>query len=130
MKVVTRILCFALLLAVTGICSADDHASLTRQLAKINAMSTDPNGRRVVSRFLSTTFKVSHSEVLAVRRQLNLNYGSTFLFFAMISSGLETKQLASDLGRGKTFRQIGEDRQFKWKHVAGKAKEFNKRLRD
>lgn len=130
MKIVTRLVCLVLVLVPSLVARADEYEAVTKQLAKINAMSTDQNGRRVISRLIATRFQVHHANVLTIRREFNLNYGSTFLFFHLAANGINYGKLKSELAAGKNLKQVGNEQSVDWKKISSQAKDFNKKVRD
>jgi hypothetical protein len=73
-----------LLLAILclGCCrlaGADDQQKTQKQLGRVNAMASDTTGRRVVSMTMSDMLNMKRSDLVKLRKTLNLNYGAAFI---------------------------------------------------
>lgn len=116
-----------LLVALAAIPSAlaDDQAKAQKQLERITAMASDLVGRRVVGITMSDLVNVKRPDLVKLRKQSNLNYGSLFLAHQVIATGMSDRELIEQLKSGTNIFDIANARHVDWKQICSEAKKLN-----
>src|SRR5690242_10512622 len=109
---------------------ADDQQKADKEIRKINAMAWDSSARPVVNKSVSEMLKVSRSQLVEERRELDLNYGSLFLVHELALSGSKMNDIAASLKAGKSIVQICNESHANWKQIATEAKKLNSKIED
>jgi len=121
--------CFVLLaLSVPSL--AGDRQKAEKQIRKITAMATDKTGRGIVSMSVADFFKIPRPALVEQRRQLNLDYGSYFLFQELQRGGVPLDHLLGSLKSGKTVWQIAGRQPADWDQITDDAKKVNSQIDD
>jgi hypothetical protein len=76
---------------------ADDQQKAQKQLGRVNAMASDTTGRRVVSITMSDMLNMKRSDLVKLRKNLNLSYGSAFIAHQLIINGVDLGLIVSQL---------------------------------
>jgi hypothetical protein len=107
---------------------ADDQGKAEKQLNRMTAMSADPTGRRVVGITMADLLNVKRSELVKLRRQMNLNYGHLFLAHKIMAGGMTLQELAAEIKSGKSMLEIASGRRGDWKQILSEAKKLNAKI--
>jgi hypothetical protein len=122
------VLALALLTALPAF--SDDKQKATKELDKVNAMATDPVGRRVVNLSMADMLNTKRNDLLMERRDHDLTYGSVFVAHQLINNGVKMDDISAQLKAGKNVLQIADDQHLDWKKVGDQAKALNSKIDD
>ena len=122
------VLALALLIALPAF--SDDKQKATKELDKVNAMATDPVGRRTVNLSMADMLGVKRNDLLMERRDHNLTYGEVFVAHQLINNGVKMDEIDLQLKARKTIFQIADDQHLDWKKVGDQAKALNAKIDD
>jgi hypothetical protein len=123
-------LVLALILMSSLTVFADDQQKADKEIRKINAMAWDSTGRGVVNKSLSEIIKVTRSQLVEERRELNLNYGSLFIAHELALNGPNMKDIAASIKGGKSIIQVSTESNANWKQIAADARKLNSKIED
>jgi hypothetical protein len=107
---------------------SDEQEKAHKILNKINAMATDPAGKRAVSLAMSQHLSVARAELAQRRRALNLNYGELFVAYELVKSGKKIDDIAAKVKMGKTVWQTADEEHADWKQIVSEARKLNSRV--
>jgi hypothetical protein len=119
------ILCLASAIHAFG----DDQEKAQKQLNRITAMAADMTCHRVVNMTMADWLKVTRTDLVLQRRQMNLNYGSLFLAHQLAGGG-DLKDVAAGLQSGKSLMQMANDQHANWKDILQSTKKLNRKIED
>lgn len=117
-----------LTLAVLGY--AEDQEKAEKQIRMMTAMSRDDTARSIVSHTFSEVFKTPRTQLVQLRKNLNLDYGSLFVAEELASSGTKLDEITAQRQAGKTALDIAGASRADWKRIAADAKKMNNRIND
>jgi len=127
-----KCLALSLLLTVGFVAHAfaDDQQKAESQINKMNGLAAYTTIRRFVNLSLADQLNVKRSALAQQRQELNLNYGSLFLFHQLLSHGAKMEDVTAQLKAGKNMLQIANDEHVDWKQVAAEGKKLNAKIED
>jgi len=108
----------------------NDQQKADKQLRKITAMCADATARSIVSRTMADATEQKREQLMRVRKNLELNYGSLFLAQEMMSGGVSIADIVAALKGGQTLYQFANEKHADWKAIAANAKKLNSRIDD
>jgi hypothetical protein len=107
---------------------SDEQQKAHKILNKINAMATDPAGKRAVSLAMSQHLSVARAELAQRRRAMNLNYGELFVAYELVKSGKKIDDIAAKVKMGKTVWQTADEEHADWKQIVSEAKKVSAKV--
>lgn len=103
----------------------DDQAKAQKQLERITAMASDLAGRRAVGITMADLLNVKRPDLVRLRKDNNLNYGSLFLAQQLTAFGMPSGELEKELKSGKRVVEVANAQRVDWKQVLSEAKKLN-----
>ena len=107
---------------------ADDQQKAQKQLGRVNAMASDTTGRRVVSITMSDMLNMKRSDLVKLRKNLNLSYGSAFIAHQLMINGVDLGLIVARLKSGRTVLDIANESHIDWKQLLSDAKKLNGKI--
>jgi hypothetical protein len=123
-----RNLLFLLFFLIPLLAASDEQQKAHKLLNKVNAMATDPAGKRAVSVAVAQQLSVTRGELTRHRREMNVNYGELFVAYQLLKTGTKMDGIAAKMRTGKTVWQAAEEEHADWKQIATEAKKLNARV--